>query len=98
MALRIRELDDLVLDRRAVSRTSAADRTTVQSGVLQMPSDDFPQGGGRPRQIAGHLLRGTRLGKMGEPVGAQVPNLPVHTVEIDCPAIYPGRSACLETF
>jgi hypothetical protein len=63
----IRELDDLVFDRRAVAGTSAADRSTIERRLPQMLRDDLPEPIAGMGQVAGKLLRMTRAMLKGEP-------------------------------
>ena len=86
--LGVGELDDLVLDRRAVAGPAAADRAPIQRRLLKMGADDRLHFVTGPRDPARHLAGQRRALVEGEAVGVAVAVLaldpgPIHATAVD---------------
>jgi hypothetical protein len=57
MSLGLRELDDLVLDRWAVSRSAAGNGTAVEGRLTEMTMHNVPESRTRVGEIARSLIR-----------------------------------------
>ncbi len=77
MPLRLGELHDLVLDRRAVPRSPRADRPAVQRRFRQVPLDDLPYRRPRPREPAGLPRKSVGPLVKREPVRLRLAVLPL---------------------
>jgi hypothetical protein len=105
MALRVRELDDLVFDRRAVAWAAGRDRPAVHRALPDVVGDDLLADGAEMSDPAGELRQGAlRLTARGDPAEVapavvelrELAVLPLQPAEVDRAAIDPRRGAGLE--
>ncbi len=90
------ELHDLVLDRGTVSRSPAADRSTIEGRLSQMPRDQFTQASIGPGEVAWELTRVGRPLQRGKPVRVWVAVLAMEAGKIRRTAVDPRRGPRLE--
>ena len=96
MALALAELDDLVLDRRAVARSDAFDAAAVHRRAFQVVADHLVRSGVRVGDPAGNLRQRRLGGLVGERARRVVAGLDLQRVIVDGAAIDSRRGARLE--
>src|SRR6266403_2042290 len=93
VALGVGELHDLVFDGWAIPRTASADRSSVQSGFLQVRADDLLHFFTSPRDPARHLTWQLGVVIKGEAIGGAVAVLALDAGPIHGPTVHARRRA-----